>query len=283
MYIVETIARPTRSRSCRARTSSSSRPTSFRSQSISTRSSGGSVNASSASARVRRGREAASRQSWAITSGERERAGRFGLPSGSQRTSNSIISTPTSTARSKLATVLPVTSAAAPLWPTRRSAPGVVACRSVTRARSAIRPRRRAAQAGRRRAGAGSPRFRRGCRRPRRRRPATRAPQRPVPAARRPRAAAARCRSWRSERADDREQHDDAGRPDETSGEQVVPLEGLPLHRGNVIRRPVPPQRPGWVSCRVRRRRPGSRRSRSPRRPGSSSARRSRRSRRRSG
>ena len=100
-----------------ASTTSTSRPGSFRSRLIRTRSSGGLVKAWRTSTRVGGSAIAAACQSWATTRGERLCIGVPGRPFGSQRTSNSIKSTPTSTARWKLATVLPGTRASAPLWP----------------------------------------------------------------------------------------------------------------------------------------------------------------------
>ena len=67
--MVETEARSSRPRSPSAATTSSSRPAIFRSQSISTPSSGARVKASSTSSRVSGSRRAASPQSWATRSG----------------------------------------------------------------------------------------------------------------------------------------------------------------------------------------------------------------------
>ena len=81
--MVEIAARSIRPRSRSAATTSSSRPAIFRSQSISTPSSGGRVKASSASSRVSGSRRAASPQSWATSSGaarRRRRPGRRPAP-----------------------------------------------------------------------------------------------------------------------------------------------------------------------------------------------------------
>src|SRR6476646_1150706 len=119
--MVETIARSSRPRSRTAATISSSRPASLMSRSISTRSSGGSRKASSAPARVSGSRRSASCQSWATISGSRSAAAIRGWPSGVQRTSSSIVSTPAATAAPKLSSVFPGAIRSAPLWPTRRS------------------------------------------------------------------------------------------------------------------------------------------------------------------
>ncbi len=129
-------SRSSPARSARARaaaaTTSSSRPPTLRSRSKRSRSSGGRVSASrpcSQGSAVRaerrrpsRGRSAAA---WSTVPGPRGRvAPVVGARSKSERgrrTSNSIASTPASTAAAKLSSVLPGAIASAPLWPIRRT------------------------------------------------------------------------------------------------------------------------------------------------------------------
>src|SRR5438034_2090989 len=127
--MVEMDARSISPRSRSAPTTSSSRPAIFRSQSISTPSSGGRPKASRTSPSVRGSRRAASPQSWATRSGGAPGstgpagAWRQSLPSENpargRSPSGSIISTPAVPAASKLSSVLPGRIESAPLWPIR--------------------------------------------------------------------------------------------------------------------------------------------------------------------